>query len=120
MASLAPIDEKTFADRVREEVERTIDRGRKGIRYLRSDPPDVGMTPRDEIHARGTLRLYHYKPVADEVYRVPLLLVMSLATIHRDALDAIGNEVERVVFEAQPRIVGPRLAPVDQVDIVAV
>ena len=80
MASLAPAEEKTFADRVREEVERTIERGRKGIRYLRSDPPDVGMTPRDEIHARGTLRLYHYKPVADEVYRVPVLLVMSLVS----------------------------------------
>jgi polyhydroxyalkanoate synthase subunit PhaC len=27
--------------------------------------------------SRGTLNLYHYRPLADEVYRVPILIVMA-------------------------------------------
>ena len=38
--------------------------------------PPVGRTPRDLIEARGTMALYHYRPLAAELYRVPLLLVM--------------------------------------------
>ena len=30
------------------------------------------------VHGRGTLRLYHYRARVDEVYRTPILLVMSL------------------------------------------
>ena len=33
---------------------------------------------REQIYQRGPLRLSHYKPVASEVYRVPVMLVMSL------------------------------------------
>ncbi|MEX2236845.1 MAG: alpha/beta fold hydrolase [Dehalococcoidia bacterium] len=66
--------------RVREVVERTIQRNVKGLEYLGSSGPPVGLTPKDEIYARGTLRLYHYRPIADEIYRVPLLLVMSLVS----------------------------------------
>ena len=29
------------------------------------------------LNKRGTLNLYHYRSVADEVYRVPLLMVMA-------------------------------------------
>ncbi len=75
-----PIDERTFAARVREEIDRAVQRGVKGLQYLRSGAPDVGLSPKDEIHARGTLRLYHYRPMADELYRVPILLVMSLVS----------------------------------------
>ena len=35
------------------------------------------MTPKDVILRRGTLSLYHYRPMADEIYRVPLLMVMA-------------------------------------------
>jgi polyhydroxyalkanoate synthase len=31
-------------------------------------------------HRRGTLQLYHYNTMSDEVYRVPVLLVMSLVS----------------------------------------
>jgi polyhydroxyalkanoate synthase len=37
----------------------------------------VGVTPKEVLYERGTLRLYHYLPLADEVYRVPVLLVMA-------------------------------------------
>jgi len=68
-----------IGDVVRTEVERTIQRSLRGIDVLLNrDEPDVGMTPRDVIHTRGTLRLYHYHPMSDEVYRIPVVLVMSL------------------------------------------
>ena len=35
------------------------------------------LTPKDVILSRGTMQLYHYRPQADEVYRVPVLLVMA-------------------------------------------
>ncbi len=37
----------------------------------------MGTTPKDLIHSRGTLNLYHYRPLSEEIYRVPLLLVMA-------------------------------------------
>jgi polyhydroxyalkanoate synthase len=66
-----------YADRVRTLVERTINRGIKGVEYIASPAPMIGVTPRDLIHERGTLRLYHYRPLADEIYRVPILFVMA-------------------------------------------
>ena len=66
-------------DVVRKEVERTIQRSIRGIDVmLNRDEPDVGLTPKDVIYSRGTLRLYHYRPMTDEIYRVPVLFVMSL------------------------------------------
>jgi polyhydroxyalkanoate synthase len=41
---------------------------------------ETAVTPRELVYARGTLRLYHYLPQTDEVYRVPLLIVMSLVS----------------------------------------
>lgn len=73
-------DEETVADRVRREVERTIQRSIKGLEYISTGDPAVGMTPRDMLYQRGTMKLYHYRPQADEVYRVPILLVMSLVS----------------------------------------
>jgi polyhydroxyalkanoate synthase len=37
-------------------------------------------TPKELIYASGTMRLHHYLPQTDEVYRVPLLLIMSLVS----------------------------------------
>ena len=36
-----------------------------------------GHTPKTVLHRRGTLELLHYRAQADEVYRVPLLIVMA-------------------------------------------
>lgn len=66
--------------RVRSEVDRTIQRAIKGIEYISTGDPGVGLTPRDAIYSRGTLKLYHYRATADEVYRVPVLLIMSLVS----------------------------------------
>jgi polyhydroxyalkanoate synthase len=64
---------------VTKEVERTITRAQRGIDViLNRDEPEVGMTPKDVIYSRGTLRLYHYHAQSDEVYRIPVVLVMSL------------------------------------------
>jgi len=66
--------------RVREEIERSIQRAIKGLEYISTGDPGVGLTPKDTIHSEGTLKLYHYRPMADEVYRVPVLLIMSLVS----------------------------------------
>ncbi|HSV47829.1 MAG TPA: alpha/beta fold hydrolase [Ramlibacter sp.] len=70
-------NEATPIGRLRQEVERVIQRGLKGLEYLGSPAPQVGVTPRRLLHRRGTLGLYHYEPLVDEIYRVPLLLVMA-------------------------------------------
>jgi polyhydroxyalkanoate synthase subunit PhaC len=38
----------------------------------------LGVTPRETIHTHGTLKLHHYLPLTDSVYRVPVLIVTSL------------------------------------------
>lgn len=38
----------------------------------------LGATPKDTIHAQGTLKLHHFRPLCDSVYRVPVLIVTSL------------------------------------------
>jgi polyhydroxyalkanoate synthase len=64
-----------------EEAKRTRERMRKGLEILlaRNEPP-VGITPKDIIYSQGTLKLYHYRPMSDEVYRVPVVFVMSLVS----------------------------------------
>ena len=64
---------------MRREAERTVQRSRRSIDVLLGrDDPEVGLTPKDTVYARGTLRLYRYRPMVDEVYRVPIIFVMSL------------------------------------------
>ncbi|MEM9169653.1 MAG: alpha/beta fold hydrolase, partial [Pseudomonadota bacterium] len=58
-------------------VERTIQRNIKGVEYFASLAPPVGLTPKDTIYKRGTLNLYHYRTQTDELYRVPILIVMA-------------------------------------------
>lgn len=58
-------------------VDKTIQRGLKGVQYIQRGPARVGLTPKDLIYSRGTLRLYHYHPMADEIYRIPVVLVMA-------------------------------------------
>ena len=58
-------------------VERAVQRGVKGLQYAVSGPARVGLTQKDVVYSRGTLRLYHYRPLSEELYRVPVLLVMA-------------------------------------------
>ena len=39
--------------------------------------PPRGQTPKEVVLSRGTLSLYHYTPMTDEVYRTPILFVMA-------------------------------------------
>jgi polyhydroxyalkanoate synthase len=58
-----------------------MDRLRRGMDVaLNREPPIVGATAKDTIYAKGTLRVYRYRPITDEVYRIPLVLVMSLVS----------------------------------------
>ncbi|MEM9572560.1 MAG: alpha/beta fold hydrolase [Pseudomonadota bacterium] len=60
---------------IRKLVERTIQRNINGVAYFVSSDPPVGLTPKDVVHKRGTLSLFHYKPQTDEIYRTPILIV---------------------------------------------
>lgn len=61
----------------RAEFERMLARQVKGFDYFTSPAPVVGATPKDTILSRGPMRLQHYRPLVDDVYRVPVLLVMA-------------------------------------------
>jgi polyhydroxyalkanoate synthase len=57
--------------------DRALQRNIKGLGYFTSPDPVLGASPKDVLIQRGTMNLYHYRAQADEVYRVPLLLVMA-------------------------------------------
>jgi polyhydroxyalkanoate synthase len=58
-------------------VDKTIQRSIKGLDFIRASEAEVGTTPKDLLYDRGTLKLYHYRPIADEIYRVPVIIVMA-------------------------------------------
>lgn len=66
-----------FLDSAQTAVDRAIQRNLKGLGYLASPAPVLGASAKDVIVSRGPMRLYHYHPLTDEVYRVPVLLVMA-------------------------------------------
>jgi len=69
--------DQSITDRIDRIINRSIQRSVKGFNYIRSDKAVVGLTPKDLIFDKGTLQLYHYHPVAEEVYRIPLIIVMA-------------------------------------------
>ena len=70
-----------LAENLRREAQRTLERSRRSLDIVSGrHEPEVGLTPKDTIYARGTLRLYRYRPQAGELYRVPLVFVMSLVS----------------------------------------
>lgn len=80
MVTVRPTETPPLPDFLRTEVvTRNLNRVRRGLDVLLNrEPPVVGATPKDVIYSKGTLRLYRYRPVTDEVYRIPVVLVMSL------------------------------------------
>jgi polyhydroxyalkanoate synthase len=77
MSAAADVNLASISERIQSEVQRAIQRSIKGVEYFSSSGPALGSTPKDILHARGTMNLYHYRPLADEVYRVPVLIVMA-------------------------------------------
>ncbi len=66
-----------IVEQARVEFDRALKRNIKGLGYFMSSAPVLGASPKDRLIQRGTMNLYHYRPMSDEVYRVPLLLVMA-------------------------------------------
>lgn len=68
-----------FEAHVGRTVERALSRNIPGLNSIPQTESelDVGTTPKDLIYSRETARLYHYRPMLDEIYRVPVLIVMS-------------------------------------------
>ncbi len=64
-------------EQARVEFDRAMKRNIKGLGYFASPAPVLGASPKDRLIQRGTMNLYHYRPLSDDVYRVPLLLVMA-------------------------------------------
>ena len=59
-------------------VQRTLERmGLPAADFANLTGP-LGITPKDTIHADGTLKLHHFRPQVDAVYRTPVLIVTSL------------------------------------------
>ena len=77
MNAPAGLDLASISERVQSEVQRAIQRSIKGVEYFSTSGPALGSTPKDVLLSRGTLQLYHYRPLADEIYRVPILIVMA-------------------------------------------
>ncbi len=73
MSSQSDVD-----DKIQRAVEKVLSRNIDGLKHLDGLALDLGVTPKDIIYSRGTMKLYHYHPVSDEIYRVPIVLVMSL------------------------------------------
>ena len=77
MSTAATPDLAAISERILTEVQRAIQRSIKGVEYFSASGPALGSTPKDVLHSRGTMNLYHYRPLSDEIYRVPILIVMA-------------------------------------------
>ena len=77
MNAPAGLDPASISERIQSEVQRAIQRSIKGVEYIASSGPSLGSTPKDILHVRGTMSLYHYRPMVDEIYRIPILIVMA-------------------------------------------
>ena len=77
--------------RFRNEIERAFQRRVKGIDYLTAPEPPVGMTPKHVLHRRGTQRVVHYLPQSDEVYPIPVLLIMAPSN-HGYGMDMLPSQ----------------------------
>lgn len=74
----APADRQTIDQRVERLVERAIARNIPGLSLPQTQSElDVGPTPKELVFSTETACLYHYEPLQDEVYRLPVLIVMS-------------------------------------------
>jgi polyhydroxyalkanoate synthase len=69
-----------IAVQARAAIDRAIQRNIPGLKLPEDLIGELGATPKDVIYSQGTLKLYRYRPLCDEIYRVPIVLVMSLVS----------------------------------------
>ncbi len=74
---MSEADAPDLVEQARTAFDRALQRNIKGLDYFASAAPVLGASAKDVLIQRGTMNLYHYRGQADEVYRVPLLLVMA-------------------------------------------
>lgn len=86
----------TQAEQWTREFERILLRNIKGVEYFASPAPAVGISSKEVLISRGTFRLYHYHPLVEEVYRIPLLLIM--APTNRGFIFDLGPGVSFIEF----------------------
>src|SRR5258705_8315929 len=77
MSTTASLGPSSISERIQSEVQRAILRSIKGVEYFASSGPALGSSLKDVLLSRGTMNLYHYRPTAREIYRVPVLIVMA-------------------------------------------
>jgi len=71
-------DPEVIDQQVERMIERAIARNIPGLSLpLTESELDVGPTPKELVFSNETARLFHYEPLQDEIYRVPVLIVMS-------------------------------------------
>ncbi len=71
-------DKAQIEERVKKAVDRALSRNIPGLALQQAELDlEVGQTPKELIYTRDSLRLYHYLPLTSEIYRVPVLIVMS-------------------------------------------
>jgi polyhydroxyalkanoate synthase subunit PhaC len=73
----APTSTKSIED-VRAELTEAFQELDLGTAKIAALTRDLGSTRKETIFTDGTLKLQHYYPQADELYRVPVLIVYSL------------------------------------------
>lgn len=77
-AAVTKPSEKHFEQHVGRTIERALSRNIPGLKIPRTETElDVGPTPKDLVYSRDTVRVYQYRPLLDEIYRVPILIIMS-------------------------------------------
>ena len=60
-------EDQGLLERSRREFERSLQRNIKGLGYFNSPAPVMGASEKDVLVERGTMRLYHYRPLTDEI-----------------------------------------------------
>ncbi len=71
----SPFDQDQVGAQVRLEIERAFQRNIKGLDFLTADRAPVGAMARELLYRDGTAALYRFRPLQDDLYRVPLLIV---------------------------------------------
>lgn len=78
-AAAAGLDQDDFDANVERTLNRVLLRNIPGLPALPETQSDldVGQTPKELVYSNETAQLYHYEAIESEIYRVPVLIVMS-------------------------------------------